>query len=127
MEKIIYNSDLHFEHHLWENEILFWLDEIHSFLNRLDEIQNRWTNPEVLVEMGQFEQHFILQKGKIEELQAAIEAHEQRIAGQYLAHEDSIDRVALKYHQEMRDKMATQRNIYNDHKRRFFDFLSKYL
>ncbi|MBC9795761.1 hypothetical protein IBL28_07280 [Sinomicrobium sp. FJxs] len=127
MEQIIDNSDLHFEHKLWEKEILFWLDEIHSFQNRLEEIQRKWTHPGVLVEMGQFQNQFILHQGKMEELKEEIERHEIRIAGQFMAREDAIDRVALKYHQEMRDRMETQRNLYTGLKKRFFSFLSKYM
>ncbi|MGS2740188.1 hypothetical protein [Sinomicrobium sp. M5D2P17] len=127
MEPIIDNSDLHFEHKLWEKEILFWKDEIASFENRLEEIQQKWTNDRVLVEMGQFQNQFILHKGKIENLKNEIEAHEIRIAGQFMTNEDAIDRVALRYHQDMRGKMDIQRSIYTDLKKRFFSFLSKYM
>ncbi|UGU14670.1 hypothetical protein LS482_13290 [Sinomicrobium kalidii] len=127
MGQLITNSDLHFEHKLWEKEILFWKDEIASFQNRLDEIEEKWTNDKVLVEMGQFQNQFILHKGKMEKLKNEIEAHEIRIAGQLMANEDAIDRVALKYHQDMREKMDIQRSIYTDLKKRFFSFLSAYM
>ncbi|WP_236636842.1 hypothetical protein [Sinomicrobium soli] len=127
MKQIIDNSGLHFEHRLWEKEILFWLDEIRSFENRLEEIQSKWTHPDVLVEMGQFQNQFILHRNKMEEFKEEIETHELRIAGQFITHEDAIDRVALKYHQEMRDKMETQRDLYFSLKKRFFSFLGKYM
>lgn len=127
MGQLITNSDLHFEHKLWEKEILFREDEIASFQNRLDEIEEKWTNDKVLVEMGQFQNQFILHKGKMEKLKNEIEAHEIRIAGQLMANEDAIDRVALKYHQDMREKMDIQRSIYTDLKKRFFSFLSAYM
>lgn len=127
MGQLINNSDLHFEHKLWEKELLFWEDEIASFENRLEEIQQKWTNDGVLVEMGQFQNQFILHKDKIENLKNEIEAHEIRIAGQFIANENAIDRIALRYHQDMREKMDVQRSIYTDLKKRFFSFLSKYM
>ncbi|MGS2765002.1 hypothetical protein [Sinomicrobium sp. M5D2P9] len=127
MKPIIDNAHLHFEHKLWEKELLFREDEIVSFENRLEEIQQKWTNDRVLAEMGQFQNQFILHKGKIESLKNKIEAHEIGIAGQFMANEDAIDRVALRFHQDMREKMDTQRSIYTDLKKRFFSFLSKYM
>lgn len=128
MEKqVIDNSDLHFEHIQWKRELLFWEDEIKSFQNRLDEIVNRWTNDDVLVELGQFQNNFMIHKNKILEFKEAIDAHENDIAHHLSMNEDAIDRVHYKYHVAFRDKMETQRNIYNDLKKRFFTFLSKYM
>ena len=42
--KVIYNSDLHFEHERWRSELRFWKDELRSFRNRLEELVLRWMN-----------------------------------------------------------------------------------
>ncbi len=128
MEKqAIENSDLHFEHVQWNRELLFWEDEIKSFQNRLDEIVNRWTDDSVLAQLGQFQNNFIIHKNKIAEFKEQIEMHENDIAHHLNANEDVIDRVHYKYHVAFRDKMETQRNIYNNLKKRFFVFLSRYM
>ncbi|ETN94925.1 hypothetical protein [Zhouia amylolytica] len=127
MKTIIKNSDLHFEHSLWEKELLFWQDEIKSFKNRLSEIQKRWTDDTVLSALDQYENQFIIQLEKIDQLKDDIRTHEHGISNQLKANQEAIDMVGLKYHMEMRDRMETQRQIYHDLKKRFFEYLSKYL
>ncbi|UOB17938.1 hypothetical protein [Abyssalbus ytuae] len=125
--QVIDNSDLHFEHVHWKKELLFWEDEIRSFQNRLDEIVEKWTDDKVLAELGQFQNNFTIHKNKIDELKDEIDSHEHSMAIHLKANENVIDRVHYKYHIEFRDKMETQRKIYNDLKKRFFTFLSKYM
>ncbi|MCQ0110522.1 hypothetical protein [Zhouia amylolytica] len=127
MKTIIKNSDLHFEHSLWEKELLFWQDEIKSFKNRLSEIQKRWTDDTVLSALDQYENQFTIQLEKIDQLKDDIRTHEHGISNQLKANQEAIDMVGLKYHMEMRDRMETQRQIYHDLKKRFFEYLSKYL
>ncbi|SFS65876.1 hypothetical protein SAMN04487906_1170 [Zhouia amylolytica] len=127
MKTIIKNSDLHFEHSLWEKELLFWEDEIKSFKNRLSEIQKRWTDDTVLSALDQYENQFTIQLEKIDQLKDDIRTHEHGISNQLKANQEAIDMVGLKYHMEMRDRMETQRQIYHDLKKRFFEYLSKYL
>lgn len=126
-KKIVDNSSLHFEHVHWNSELLFWEDEIKSFQNRLDEIINKWTNDNVLVESGQFQNNFIIHKKIINELKEEIDSHEQNIASHVNSNEDAIDRVHYRYHLDFREKIETQRNIYNNLKKRFFSFLTKYM
>jgi len=123
----INNTDLHFEHKNWKNEILFWKDEMKSFQNRLDELVNKWTNKTVLKELDQFQNNFIIQKEKIGELLNEIDNHEHNIAQHYKANEDVIDVTHFKYHEIFRGKLDTQREMYNDLKKSFFRFLTKYM
>lgn len=125
--KVIFNSDLHFEHLQWKKELLFWKDEIKSFQKRLDEIVQKWTNTKVLAELGQFQNNFTIHKDQINKLIEQIDAHEHNIAVDYQANEDAIDRVHLKYHESFRDKIDTQRELYNDLKHKYYIFLSKYM
>ncbi|MFD0863781.1 hypothetical protein ACFQ1M_16315 [Sungkyunkwania multivorans] len=123
----VYNEDLHFEHVQWNKELAFWEDELKSFQNRLDELVQRWTDDRVLAELGQYQNQFIIHKEKIDELKEEIEAHELSIAEHLKKSENVIDRVHYRYHLAFRERMETQRDIYSDLKRRFFDFLSKYM
>ena len=124
---VIDNTDLHFEHVQWKKELLFWKDEIKTFQNRLDEIVKRWTDKSVLAELDQFQDNYIIHKEKIGELMNEIEAHELNIASHSKANEEVMDRILFKSHTAFREKMDTQRTIYNDLKKRFFQFLSKYM
>lgn len=128
MEKTpIYNSDLHFEHQQWNRELEFWEDELKSFQNRLDELVTRWTDDKVLAELGQFQNNFLIHKGKINEYKEDIHAHELNISRHFEANKNVIDRIHFKQHAKFREQMETQRDIYNDLKKRFFKFLSKYM
>jgi len=125
--QVVYNSDLHFEHRLWKNELLFWKDEIKSFQNRLDELITRWTDKEVLKELSQFQNKFIIHNNKIEEFLDKIDAHELNIAKHYEIHQNVIDLPDLKSHNEFRLKMESERGIYGQLKKEFFKFLSRYM
>ncbi|WP_274474518.1 hypothetical protein [Mangrovimonas aestuarii] len=124
---LITHSDLHFEHILWRKEIDFWKDEIKSFQKRLDELVSRWTDEMVLAELGQYQNNFTIHNNKIEEFKEAIDAHEHNISKQYESQHEAMDRVYVERHKQLRTDLETQRHIYNDLKKRFFDFLSKYM
>ncbi len=125
--EVLFNEDLHFEHKQWQSELTFWEDELKSFNNRLNELINRWTNREVIVQLEHYQNEFILHGKVIDQLQEAIEKHEIRIAGQTQVGQDALDTVMTKKHLEFRNKMETQRQIYANLKKAFFHFLSKYM
>jgi len=125
--KVIFNSDLHFEHSQWQNEILFWKDEIETFQNRLDELKDRWTDKKVLTQLDEFGTSFIAHKKHFEEYLEEINAHELNIAKHYEIHQNVIDIPDLKRHDEFREIMATERSIYGELKKEFFKFISKYM
>lgn len=127
METLVNNANLHFEHKSWLNEIAFWLDETRSFQNRLDEIEQRWTDDMILAELGQFQNQMIIHKDRINKLKEEINAHEHAIAETIDEVNEAVDRIGFRYHLEMREKMTTERVMFHDLKRRFFSFLSKYM
>lgn len=127
MDTLVNNANLHFEHKSWLNEIAFWLDEIKSFQNRLDEIERRWTDDRVLAELGQFQNQMIIHRERILKLKDEIDAHEHSIAENIDELNEAVDRIGFRYHMDMREKMETERVMIHDLKRRFFSFLSKYM
>ncbi|NHF59623.1 hypothetical protein FK220_009745 [Flavobacteriaceae bacterium TP-CH-4] len=128
MEKeIIYDSNLHFEHIHWKSELAFWKDELRSFNNRLSELVTRWTKQEVLKQLEHFQNEFILHGGIIDDLLETIEEHETSIEGHSKMGREAMDIALVKKHMEFRDQMETQRQIYADLKKEFFQFLTKYM
>lgn len=127
MDTLVNNANLHFEHKSWLNEIAFWLDETRSFQNRLNEIEERWTDDMVLAELGQFQNQMIIHKNRIARLKEEIEAHEHSIAETIDEVNEAVDRIGFRYHMDMREKMETERVMFHDLKKRFFSFLSKYM
>lgn len=127
MDTLVTNANLHFEHKSWLNEIAFWIDEIRSFQNRMDEIEERWTDNMVLAELGQFQNQMIIHKNRIEKLREEIHAHEHSIAETIDEVNEAVDRIGFRYHLDMREKIETERVMFHDLKKRFFSFLSKYM
>jgi hypothetical protein len=125
--QVIYNSDLHFEHTLWKNELLFWKDEIKSFQNRLKELSNRWTDKKVLKKLSEFQHSFAIHKKHIDDYLDEINGHELNIAEHYQIHVNAIDIPDLKKHNEFRSIMETERGIFNELKKEFFKFLAEYM
>jgi hypothetical protein len=124
---VIFNSDLHFEHKLWNAELLFWEDELKSFNNRLNELVIRWTNKDVLAQLEHFQNKFILHGEVIETFQNEINHHETDIAEHSKKGEEVLDQILVKKHIEARNRIEIERNLYNNLKKEFFSFLSKYM
>lgn len=127
MDTLVNNANLHFEHKSWLNEIAFWMDEIKSFQNRMDEIESRWSDDMVLAELGQFQNQMMIHTSRIDQLRDEIRAHEHSIAENIDELNEAVDRVGFRYHLDMREKMETERVMFHDLKKRFFSFLSKYM
>jgi predicted RNase H-like nuclease (RuvC/YqgF family) len=128
MEKqLIFNSDLHFEHNQWRSELAFWEDELKSFKNRLEELVNRWTDKEVLAQLEHFQNSFIRHGEVIDILHHDINAHETNMSSLDTKGENALNKDLVKTHLEFRNRMETQRHIYANLKKDFFQYLSKYM
>lgn len=125
--KVIYNSDLHFEHKQWRRELLFWEDEIKSFRNRMSELITRYSDKNMLARLEHFQNQFLIQENEIDELNDLINLHETNISEHMKKGEDALDLQVVKKHIEFRNHMDTQRNIYSELKGNFFRFLSEYM
>lgn len=123
----VFNSDLHFEHVQWKSELFFWEDEIKTFKHRLEELVVRWTDKDVLRELEQFQNQFILHNEVIDTLQHEINIHEKELGTLEMANETALNTAHTKDHLVFRGKMEMQREIYADLKKKFFRFLSKYM
>jgi hypothetical protein len=124
---VINNSDLHFEHELWKSELLFCKDEMRSFKKRLEELVDRWTDKEVLVQLEHYQNEFILHDGRISEFLAGIASHEHQMAGKSIKGEISMDTSLVKDHLEFREEMDIQRDLFHSLKKKFFAFLTRYM
>lgn len=126
-KEILYISDLHFEHVQWKRELLFLEDELKSFKNRLEELINRWTDKNVLTQLEHYQNQFKLHEGVIDTLQHDIIVHESNMAEHSKKGEIVLDRILVKKHIKFRSRLEAQKILYNDLKKEFFRFLSKYM
>ncbi len=126
-KEIIYNADLHFEHENWQREINFWEDELKSFHKRLEELVSRWTDKSVLAEIEKFQNKFMIQEKEFDSLKDQIAMHEKNMAAHYEKNEDVLNKMFVNQHLDFRKVLETERNLYNDLKKDFFRFLTKYM
>ena len=126
-KEIIYNADLHFEHENWQREINFWEDELKSFHKRLEELVLRWTDKSVLAEIEKFQNKFMIQGKEFDSLKDQIAMHEKNMAAHYEKNEDVLNKMFVNQHLDFRKVLETERNLYNDLKKDFFRFLTKYM
>lgn len=124
-EKIVYISDLHFEHVQWRSELLFWEEQIKSFINRLEEVVVRWTENQVRAQVEHFQNQFILHNDVIDVLKKDVKLHEQHIATYAEEHPVAINHVHFEDHSQIRERMETQRDIYGELKTKYYRFLSE--
>ena len=126
-QELIYNADLHFEHENWQRELDFWGDELKSFHLRLEELINRWTDHEVLAEIEKFQNQFMIQEKEFYSLKDQIAMHEKNMAAHYEKNEDVLNEMFVSQHLALREVMETERNLYDNLKKDFFRFMTKYM
>ena len=126
-QEIIYNADLHFEHENWERELDFWGDELKSFHLRLEELVNRWTDHQVLAEIEKFQNQFMIQEKEFDSIKDQIAMHEKNMAAHYEKNEDVLNEMFVSQHLALREVMETERNLYDNLKKDFFRFMTKYM
>lgn len=126
-KEAIYNADLHFEHVFWTKELDFWEDELKSFNNRIEELVMRWTDSSVLAQIEKFQNQFLIQENAMNVVRNQIDMHETNMAEHYKINEDVLNKRLVNKHLVIRDQMETQRSIYQNLKKEFFNFLTKYM
>lgn len=125
--KPIFNEDIHFEHQQWQRELDFWEDEIKIFKNRLAEIINRKQDKEFLSKIDYFENRFKIHHNKIEGFKQRIHAHELNMSKHFEVGENSMDRVLFDYHLDFREQIQTEREMYQELKREFYSFMTRFM
>lgn len=124
-KELIYNVDLHFEHENWQQEINFWEDELKSFRKRLEELVTRLTDRGMLAQIEKFENQFIIQEEEFDAIKDQIAMHEKNMSAHYEKNEDVLNKMFVSQHIGLREVMERERNLYNNLKKDFFNFMTK--
>ena len=122
--ELIQNSDLHFDHKQWNNELDLWQDELKSFNKRLEELVMRSTDKDVMVQVEHFQNVFIIHTKVVDALKRHIKVHETNMAFHSKKGEDVIDQVYVQQHLEIKNRIKTQRNLFGELKKEFLPFIS---
>ncbi|HPK10912.1 MAG: hypothetical protein KDC16_07590 [Saprospiraceae bacterium] len=125
MKKKIHIDDLHFEHVAWKNELAYQRDELKSFEHRLEEVAPRYTDKEVLKKVEHFQNQFIRHFEVLDILDHDINVHEDELSSFAKEHPVAVDHVQFHDHKDVREKVETQREIYQELKDEFLRFLTE--
>jgi len=121
-----YSNDLRFDHHIWENELNFYKNELGIFEERLVDMLKRKPSKQLLRELEQFQNQFIRQKEVVDELNHKIHLYDDALRGipaQIMLEKESNE---IKKHKVLEDDLQTNRRIYFDLRNRFNLYLMKY-
>lgn len=127
VEERVFLKDLHFDHEVWANELEFYKNEITIFNRRLEEIVQKYTKKEVLMDLEKFQNQYIRQKEVIDELAHKIRIHEQALARYAKEHPIAIEHQYFRDHTSLRDEYEIFVKIYQELKTDFMRFLAKWM
>lgn len=125
--KAVYISDLHYEHRLWRNELLFYKEELTILDARLKEIVSKNTDHEAVAGVESFQNRFDLQRGHISELKHRIKKHEHFLVEYAENHPIAVDHVHFQDHTSIREDMERFTELYQEMKREFNRFAVKWM
>ena len=121
-----YSNDLRYDHHIWENELNFYKNELSIFEDRLSDMIIRKPSKQLLRELEQFQNQFIRQKEVVDELNHKIHLYDDELRGipaQIMLDKESRE---IAKHKVLGDDLQTNRRLYFDLRNRFNLYLMKY-
>lgn len=122
-----YISELHNDHIMWLSQLMLAQDQMRSFNLRLEELVKANNGTEILAQVEKFQNQFIRENEVIDHLAHDIRAHEKEISGNVASNTVAVDHRKVADHPDLRDRMVTFQNIYNEMRNDFIAFVAKYL
>lgn len=121
-----YSNDLRYDHHIWENELNFYKNELSIFEDRLTDMIQRKPSKQLLRELEQFQNQFIRQKEVVDELNHKIHLYDDELNGMaaQIMLEKGSNEIAK--HKTLEDDLQVNRRLYFDLRNRFNLYLMKY-
>lgn len=105
--------DQHSEHTEWINRLAFYNDEIRIMQNRLEEIVNKNTSKEILMEVEHFQNQLLIQARNIQELRRGIKSDESRVQGAILENPVASDHRLAEDHTKERQGFESFEKNFN--------------
>jgi hypothetical protein len=118
---------LHEEHKIWLNKLLFYKDELSIMANRIAEIAQKNTAQEILALVEHFQNQVIIQKEQIDIINHDIKSHELFLEGAVINNPTAIDHEKFPDHENHRERMERFEKIFNDLRAELIRFLSKWM
>jgi hypothetical protein len=127
MEKVKTINELHEEHKIWLNKLLFYEDELIIMAGRIAEIEKKNSSDEVLAMVDHFQNQLVIQKEQIDILKHDIKSHELFLEGAIIKNHDSIDAEKFTDHKKHRESIVVFEKIFNELRVELIQFLSKWM
>ena len=120
-----FSNDLRYDHHIWENELNFYKNELGIFEDRLTDMVQRDPSNQLLRELEQFQNQFIRQKEVVDELNHKIHLYDELngIPAKIMLGKESQE---ISKHKNLEDDLQINRRLYFDLRNRFNLYLMKY-
>ena len=121
-----FSNDLRYDHHIWENELNFYKNELGIFEERLVDMLERMPSRDLLRELEQFQNQFIRQKEVVDELNHKIHLYDDQLRG--IPAKIMLEKTSneIEKHKGLEDDLQINRRLYFDLRNRFNSYLLKY-
>jgi len=117
----------HAENETWMNNVAFYRDEISIMQGRLQELASKNTSRDVLKQVEHFQNQFIIQKQRLDELKHHINLSNDALSGEIAKTQTVLENCKVKDHAEARKDMHAFERLYAPLKKEFNTFLSKWM
>ena len=118
-------SHLHLLCEDWHRELQFFMDELGVFKNRLNEVANKNTHQDVLIQVEQFENKFRIMSNNIDELLHDVQLKEDVISHHSVAQPKYIHVKMMDVDVNIQDLMEYTSKDFYETKHEFYKFLAK--
>lgn len=115
------------DHTEWLKNLDFYKEEVDILRNRLAEIANKNTSFEARQGIEHFENQFIVQRNNIDELNHAIKEYASKMGHESLQHAGHIEKKLNGEHNSLKDQYETFEKTFNELRREFNQYLSKWM
>ncbi len=117
----------HEENTNWMKKLDFYKDEINILRNRLEEIAAKNNSAEVLSKVEHFQNQFIIQRDNIDNIAHAVKMNEEELLNGINRNPVAVDRRKMAYHEKEQDLVETFEKNFNEIRRDFNRFTSKWM
>lgn len=120
-------TSLHEENKQWQNDLLFYKDEVKIMKNRLEEIVTKNTSKDILAQVEHFQNQFIIQADTIDGIAHEVNIDNDAIKREILKNEVAVDHRSMPDHTILRENINYFAKNMATLKSEFNTFLSKWM
>jgi hypothetical protein len=120
--EVIHQQDIQ-----WRKDFDFYLDELAIFKNRLLEVNGKYSDVEVKIQVSHFENQFYINKNIIDELLHEINLNEAVVTEEVESNPIAYEHRKIRANSEFVGKVIMFQKLYTELKKDFNKFLAKYM